>query len=109
VARIVEALSEDPSIETYAERKRALRRRALEGGRDSAILYAADRLANMRDWRALRAEERHRAAKRLGTTLEERMELWQEDLEELHELDSELPFLEEVEVELRAMRTTSNA
>jgi len=44
VAQIVEALSEDIAIQPYAERKRALRTKALGGGRDATIVYAADRL-----------------------------------------------------------------
>jgi guanosine-3',5'-bis(diphosphate) 3'-pyrophosphohydrolase len=104
VAQIVEALSEDASIEAYAERKRRLRADALAAGRASAIVYAADRLCNLRDWRALNEEGRRGAAERLQTTLEERVRLWGEDVEALTELDRELPFLEEVEVELRALR-----
>jgi (p)ppGpp synthase/HD superfamily hydrolase len=104
VAAIVAALSEDPALEGYAARKRALRSQALAGGRDAAILYAADRLGNLRDWRELSAERRREAAERLGTTLEERLRLWGEDLEALADLDPGMPFVEEVELELRALR-----
>ncbi|MGZ5337377.1 MAG: hypothetical protein ACXWDT_04980, partial [Solirubrobacterales bacterium] len=90
--------------EAYAERKRRLRAEALAAGRASAIVYAADRLCNLRDWRALNEEGRRGAAERLQTTLEERIGLWGEDVQALTELDRELPFLEEVEVELRALR-----
>lgn len=104
VAQIVEALSEDTAIEAYAERKRALRAKALAGGRAATIVYAADRLCNLRDWRALSAAERSAAAERLHTTLDERLRLWGEDLDALNALDGEVPFLEEVEVELRALQ-----
>ena len=44
------------------------------------------------------------SGERLGTTLAERLELWTEDVEELHDLDPETPFLAEIEIELRALR-----
>ena len=43
--------------------------RVLDAGRDSVLIYAADRVANMRDWRTLPAERREACATRLGTTL----------------------------------------
>src|SRR5688572_14834583 len=51
VAEMVEAVSEDDGVEGYAARKRALRHRVLESGRNPVLIYAADRVANMRDWR----------------------------------------------------------
>ena len=48
---------------------------------------------------------REALAGRLGTRLAERLELWDEDLRELTDYDSELPFLAEIETELRALRT----
>jgi (p)ppGpp synthase/HD superfamily hydrolase len=104
VAAVVAALSEDGAVEGYAERKRALRAQALDASRDAVIIYTADRLANVRDWRVLGAEERDSASERLGTTFSERLDLWAEDLEALTELDAELPFLAELEIELRALR-----
>lgn len=104
VGELVEALTDDPSIEEYAARKRDLRRAVLEAGDDPALIFAADRLANMRDWRKLPPDEREACAKRLGTELAERLRLWDEDLEELGARDPELPFLAEIELELRALR-----
>ncbi len=104
VAEMIDSLSEDDEIEGYAARKRALRRRVLGNGRNSILIYAADRVANMRDWRKVPAEDREEVGRRLDTTLDERLLLWGEDLEELTELDPELPFLAEIELELRALR-----
>lgn len=104
VASIVDCLSEDPDIDGYAARKRALRERILRARGDPVIIYAADRVANMRDWRKVAPEERPACGKRLGTTLEERLQLWREDLEELHQLAPKTPFLAEIEAELRALR-----
>jgi (p)ppGpp synthase/HD superfamily hydrolase len=104
VADLVDRLSEDPEIDGYGERKRALRHGILTSGGDPVVIYAADRVANMRDWRKVAPEDRPACGERLGTTLEERLELWTEDLEELHDLDPETPFLSEIESELAALK-----
>ena len=104
VAGLVDCLSEDPDIDGYAERKRALRRGILESGGDPVVIYAADRVANVRDWLKVSPENRPACGERLGTTLDERLELWTEDLEELHGLDPQTPFLGEIESELAALK-----
>ena len=109
VAGLVDCLSEDPELEGYGPRKRDLRRRIIESGGDPVIIYAADRVANMRDWRKVAPEDRPAIGERLGTTLEERLELWTEDVEELHEADSQAPFLNEMQSELDALRADAQA
>jgi len=104
VAELVDNLSENEEIPAYGERKRALRSRILANGGDAVTIYAADRVANMRDWRKVAPENRQACGERLGTTLEERFELWEEDVEELHEISPEVPFLAEIETELDALR-----
>ena len=104
VADLVDQLSEDPDIDGYAARKRALRKGILESGGDPVIIYAADRVANMRDWHKIAPEDRPACGERLGTTLDERLELWTEDVEELHDLDPQTPFLGEIESELAALK-----
>ncbi|HEX2358263.1 MAG TPA: HD domain-containing protein [Solirubrobacterales bacterium] len=104
VADVVEALSDDETIEGYGARKRDLRRQVLAAGRGPVLIYAADRVANLRDWRRVAPEAREACAGRLGTNLPERIELWAEDLEELTAFDPELPFLAEIEISLRALR-----
>lgn len=103
VAQLVDALSENPGIAAYGERKRDLRRRILEAGGDAVVIYSADRVVNMRDWHKLAPEDRPACGERLGTTLDERLQLWSEDLEELHDLDPETPFLEQIQGELDAL------
>jgi (p)ppGpp synthase/HD superfamily hydrolase len=109
VADLVDCLSEDPEIDGYAARKRALRKRILDSGGDPVVIYAADRVANMRDWRRVAPEDRPAVGERLGTTLDERLQLWSEDLEELHDADAETPFLDEIQAELDALRTDGQA
>jgi (p)ppGpp synthase/HD superfamily hydrolase len=104
VGGLVDSLSEDAAIDEYGARKRALREGIIRAGGDAVTIYAADRVANMRDWRKVASEDRPACGERLGTTLDERIELWEEDFEELQELDPEMPFLPEIEEELRALR-----
>ena len=104
VAEIIDSLSEDDEIPGYAKRKRALRQRVLGASRTAILIYAADRVANMRDWHRVPAKDRAQIGTRLDTTLEERLHLWREDLEELSQLDPELPFLAEIELELRELQ-----
>jgi (p)ppGpp synthase/HD superfamily hydrolase len=104
VAGLVDCLSEDPEIDGYAARKRALRKRILDSGGDPVVIYAADRVANMRDWRRVAPEDRPGVGERLGTTLKERMQLWSEDVEELHDADPQTPFLDDIQSELDALR-----
>ena len=103
IAQIVGDLTEDPDLEAYGERKRELRRRLLGSGRDSILIYAADRVSNMRDWRMIEPGAREDCAGRLGTSLDERLTLWREDLDELTERDPEMPFLAEIELQLRQL------
>jgi (p)ppGpp synthase/HD superfamily hydrolase len=109
VAGLVDCLSEDPAIEGYGARKRALRKGILDSGGDSVVIYAADRVANMRDWRKVAPDDRPACGERLGTTLEERLQLWSEDVEELHDADPQTPFLAEMQVELKALRADAPA
>jgi hypothetical protein len=44
----VAALTEDPAIEDYAERKRALRQSVVDAGFPALAVFAADKLARMR-------------------------------------------------------------
>ena len=104
VAALVDCLSEDPEIDGYGDRKRALRRGILDSGTDPIVIYAADRVANMRDWLKVAPEERPACGERLGTTLQERLELWTEDVEELHDLNPETPFLSEIQADLAELK-----
>jgi (p)ppGpp synthase/HD superfamily hydrolase len=52
VTRLVQALTQDPSISDYGERKAALRRQILEAGRDAATVALADKTAKLGSERA---------------------------------------------------------
>ena len=72
-------------------------------GGDAVVIYAADRVANMRDWRRVAPEDRGACGRRLGTTLEERLQLWTEDLEELQSSAPTRSVPREIEEELGAL------
>ena len=107
-AEVVEALSEDPTVLGYADRKRRLRAQVLAAGDMPVLIYTADRVANLRDWRSVPPGRREQIAQRLDTTLDERLLLWQEDLDELTRYDPELPYLAEIEIDLRALVADRN-
>ncbi len=53
VSTLVRALTEDASIESYAPRKAALRRQVHAAGDDAAAVFAADKLAKVRELRVI--------------------------------------------------------
>jgi (p)ppGpp synthase/HD superfamily hydrolase len=51
VADLVDAVSDDPSIEDRAERKAALRRQVADAGECAAVVFAADKVSKARELR----------------------------------------------------------
>jgi guanosine-3',5'-bis(diphosphate) 3'-pyrophosphohydrolase len=82
IGELVGALTEDESIGSWVERKDALRAQVAEAGEIAAAIYAADKLANVAEMRALYAE-RGEAAIELhkAPSLDLRVIAWREDLE----------------------------
>jgi (p)ppGpp synthase/HD superfamily hydrolase len=70
VANLIQAVSEDPSITSYCQRKQQLRERVRATGHDAALLFAADTIANIRELpdRLRRDEERCGATARYSRT-----------------------------------------
>jgi (p)ppGpp synthase/HD superfamily hydrolase len=58
VATLVLAVSEDPQIDGYDERKAALRDQVASAGNDALMIFAADKISKVRE---LRLERRRRA------------------------------------------------
>jgi (p)ppGpp synthase/HD superfamily hydrolase len=52
VAALVDAMTEDPEIEDYEERKAGLRRQIADFGEQATAVYAADKVAKVRELRA---------------------------------------------------------
>ena len=51
VAELVGAVSEDPAVDSYRERKADLRERATSSGEEAAVLFAADKVSKVRQYR----------------------------------------------------------
>ncbi|MGD0199083.1 MAG: HD domain-containing protein [Solirubrobacteraceae bacterium] len=49
VAALVEAVSENPKIETYTKRKAALREQVAQAGEEALMLFAADKVSKVRE------------------------------------------------------------
>ncbi len=73
------------------------------------MIYAADRISNMTDWRSIAPGDREACARRLGTSLEERLALWEEDVAELIQRYPDLFFVPDVAAELSALRAGAPA
>ena len=67
VTRIVEALTQDPSISGYQERKAALRRQILDAGSDAATVALADKAAKIG---SLRSQPKHEQLEHYRATIE---------------------------------------
>jgi polyphosphate kinase len=93
VARRVEALTEDPSIATYSERKAELRARGIAAGLDVGAVIAADKLA-----RATRAAG--------GRMRPEKLRHYRASLEELRGAYPELSLLDPLEAAIARLHPT---
>jgi (p)ppGpp synthase/HD superfamily hydrolase len=95
VAGLVEAMTEDASIADYGERKQEHRQRVRDAGRESALLFVADKLSNARRMRRGQKEPEPRKLKHYAATLATMRDAY-----------PDLPLLDELEEELR-FRTAS--
>jgi (p)ppGpp synthase/HD superfamily hydrolase len=59
VAELVQAVTDDPSIEDDAERKAALRRQVAAAGECAAVIFAADKVSKARELRVRVSRGRH--------------------------------------------------
>jgi (p)ppGpp synthase/HD superfamily hydrolase len=101
VATLVGAMTEDPNIEDFRQRKAALRRQIAEVGPEATAVYAADKVAKVRELRArlgadpalLRGSERER----------ERLEHYRESLGMLEQATPQHPLVRQLRFELEAL------
>ena len=100
VGELVGALTDDRDLGDYEERKREHRARVAEAGPKAAAIYAADKLANVGDMRALYADLGEAVAGRFNAPIDVRVGVWHEDLEMLERLVPELEIVPELRAEL---------
>jgi len=109
VAGLVGALTDDESIDSYRERKTEHRERVAAADGEAMAIYGADKLTNTSTLRATYAEEGEAVRSEFKVPLELKLDVWEDDLGLLREKAPELPFLDELEVELSALRASLEA
>jgi (p)ppGpp synthase/HD superfamily hydrolase len=102
VGELVAALTDDRTIEDYAERKREHRDRVERAGPRAAAIYAADKLVNVRDMRLLYEELGEAVAGRFKAPIDVRVALWRDDAEMLEHVVPELEIVDRLRAELDA-------
>jgi (p)ppGpp synthase/HD superfamily hydrolase len=85
VANLVAAVSEDPSITTYRQRKHELRERVRKARRDAALLFAATKIAEVREL----PDRLRRNDERCDTTAPTRHSSTRDRLKRSHQLHME--------------------
>ncbi len=94
IARLVESVSDDPSIGDYRSRKRELRGRVARGDSNTCAIFAADKISKVRELALL-------PARRLGEP-KVRAELahYRASLEMLRRVDGDVPLVDVLDAEL---------
>ena len=101
VAELVEAMTEDKSVEPYEARKDHHRDQVEAAGERAVRIYAADKLANLRDMRSLYASVGESAASRFNAPIDVRVRLWRRDVEMVERVAPGLGILDALRSELQ--------
>jgi (p)ppGpp synthase/HD superfamily hydrolase len=98
IADLVSSLSDDESIEGYAERKAALREQVVAAGSDALAIFAADKVAKARELRAT-------LVRTPGSEPDEaKLQHYEQSLEMLEQHCSGLALVRQLRFELWALR-----
>jgi (p)ppGpp synthase/HD superfamily hydrolase len=103
VAWVVAAMTEDPSIEDYEERKAALRRQIAELGRGASAVYAADKVTKVRELRAQAACDPS-VREAIVNDTHPKLGHYLESLRMLEEIDPDHPLVRQLRFELEVLR-----
>lgn len=104
VAELVAALTDAEEIESYTRRKQVHRADVEAAGREALIIYAADKLANITALRRVYAEQGEAVGAELKAPLDVKAEVWEADVTLLRSAYASLPFLAELEEQLRGLQ-----
>jgi (p)ppGpp synthase/HD superfamily hydrolase len=96
VARLVAAVTENPDVADYAQRKAALRDQVARAGRDACAIYAADKVAKVRELRA-------KATRHPEVLRGRKLEHYRASLDTLRACTKDLPLVDQLEFELWAL------
>jgi chloramphenicol 3-O-phosphotransferase len=103
VAGLVEVMTEDPHIEPYEARKASLRRRIAGCDRDALAVYAADKVAKVRELRA-QAGRQPELLNGDEAPARPRVDHYVESLVMLEETSPDHPLIRQLRFELEALR-----
>jgi (p)ppGpp synthase/HD superfamily hydrolase len=101
VAAIVAAVSEDPTITDFAQRKAALATQAVSAGPDAQAVYAADKVVKARELRARLAREPEALT---NSQVQDRLDHYEHSLDVLRIAAHDSPFVAQLAFELWALR-----
>lgn len=104
VATLVASMTEDPAIESFADRKAALRAQVRSSGTEAALIFAADKLTKVRELRT-RIALVHQAEEDTCDEIDEKLAHYRASLRMLEELIAEQPLVRQLRFELEALRT----
>lgn len=103
VATLVEAMTEDESIDAYEDRKEEHRRRVAESEPAALAIFAADKLTNVTMLREAYALIEEGVSDELAVPLDLKMYIWEADLEMLFEEAPALRLTDELADQLVAL------
>jgi hypothetical protein len=103
VAELVAAMTENPEIPTYEDRKDEHRRRIAEAGPAARAIFAADKLTNVATLRQAYALIGEGVGDELAVPLDLKIFVWEGDLEMLFEAAPDLPLTHELAEEMVAL------
>jgi guanosine-3',5'-bis(diphosphate) 3'-pyrophosphohydrolase len=101
---LVEAMTEDKDVEPYERRKDHHRDQVEAGGERAVLIYAADKVANLRDLRTLYANVGESAAAQFNAPLDVRVRLWQGDAEMIERVHPGHSLAQQLRAELGAFK-----
>jgi (p)ppGpp synthase/HD superfamily hydrolase len=103
VAALVAALTEDQRIDRYDERKHNLRERVAAAGPDALAIYAADKVAKVRELRA-QIDHARRGEEPASPDLDRKLEHYRRSLEMLERELPDHPLVRQLRFELEALQ-----
>jgi (p)ppGpp synthase/HD superfamily hydrolase len=104
IASMVAALTDEEAIADYRERKQEHRRQVEAAGPEARAIYGADKLSNIRALRRVYASSGEAVGDELKAPLDDKIAVWEADIDLLRRSDPELPFLSELEDQLAGLR-----
>ena len=97
VARLVESVSDDSSLDDYVSRKRELRHRVARAGPGTRVVFAADKIAKVRELALLPAQQLNEPTNRA------KLAHYGASLKMLRRMDRDLPLVEQLNAELNQL------